>query len=116
MQLIKVINSSDNVTVSKEEDKTSATLPGANRANDSPEVTIDKDGNILTGDEVKPESETLSEKAKKSKVKTPDDVDFNDAESIKAALANKEFPFKPDSEWGSFLETQGINAVYWENI
>lgn len=112
----KVINSSDNVTVSKEDNKTSATLPGANRANDSPEVTIDKDGNILTGDEVKPESETLTEKAKKSKVKTPDDVDFNDAESIKAALANKEFPFKPDSEWGSFLETQGINAVYWENI
>ena len=47
-----MINSSDNVTVSKEDNKTSATLPGANRANDSPEVTIDKDGNILTGDEL----------------------------------------------------------------
>ena len=40
----KVINSSDNVTVSKEDNKTSATLPGANRANDSPEVQSIKMG------------------------------------------------------------------------
>ena len=112
----KVINSSDNVTVSKEEDKTSATLPGANRANDSPGLTLDKDGNILTEDKVKPESETLSEKAKNSKVKTPDDVDFDDAESMRAALANKDFPFKPDDEWDSFLRTQGENHVLWEDL
>jgi uncharacterized surface anchored protein len=112
----KVTSSSDVVTVNNKEDKkTEATLPGANRANDSPNITIDNEGNI-NSKEVKPESEKLTDEAKKSKVKTPDDVDFNDAESIKAALANKEFPFKPDSEWGAFLETQGVNAVYWENI
>lgn len=110
----KANSSSNTVTVNSESKKTDETLSGGNRTNDSPKLDVDKDGNITTG--VKPEGETLSFDALVAKTKTPDDVDFNNIDSVRAALANKDFPFKPDSEWEAFLRTQVPHHQNWEDL
>ena len=63
---------------------------------------LDEDGNITYG--IGLEKESLSFDVLKAKTKTPDDVDFDDRDSIKAALSNPDFPFKPDEEWELLLK------------
>lgn len=110
----KVSSSSNKVTVNSEDKKTDATLSGGNRSNDSPAVSVDQDGNVVGGIVVG--SETLSFAALIAKTKTPDDVDFDNIDSISAALANENFPFKPDSEWDTFLRTQIPNHQNWQDM
>lgn len=92
-----------------------SSVSSSNRANASPApMGVDEDGNITYGIEL--EKESLSLDVLKAKTRTPDDVDFNDRDSIKAALNNPDFPFKPDEEWTAFARSQGAKMETWSEI
>ena len=97
------------------EKKDNSSVSSSNRANDSPiAMGLDEDGNITYGIEL--EKESLSFDVLKAKTKTPDDVDFDDKDSIRAALSNPDFPFKPDEEWGAYAKSQGAKMNTWSEI
>ena len=97
------------------EKKDNSSVSSSNRANDSPiAMGLDEDGNITYGIEL--ERESLSFDVLKAKTKTPDDVDFDDKDSIRAALSNPDFPFKPDEEWGAYAKSQGAKMNTWSEI
>lgn len=97
------------------EKKDNSSVSSSNRANDSPiAMGLDEDGNITYGIEL--EKESLSFDVLKAKTKTPDDVDFDDKDSIRAALSNPDFPFKPDEEWGEYAKSQGAKMNTWSEI
>lgn len=97
------------------EKKDNSSVSSSNRANDSPiAMGLDEDGNITYGIEL--EKESLSFDVLKAKTKTPDDVDFDDKDSIRAALSNPDFPFKPDEEWGAYAKSQGAKMNKWSEI
>lgn len=109
-------SSNDKKLRNNNEDKTDkSSVGGSNRANDSPvALGVDNAGNITYGLEL--EKESLSFDVLKARTKTPDDVDFDDMDSIRAALSNPDFPFKPDEEWGTFAKTQGAKMETWSEI
>lgn len=109
----KEYSSSNEITVSDDKEKTESTLLGSDRANDSPSVNEKETNVYIAGID----GETLTSDILKAKVRTPDDVDFDDPASIRAALGNKDFPFKPDSEWMDFYRSQDFQTRQnWENL
>ena len=108
-------SSNDKKLRNSEDEKDNSSVSSSNRANDSPTAMgVDEDGNITYG--IGLEKESLSFDVLKAKTKTPDDVDFDDRDSIKAALSNPDFPFKPDEEWGTFARSQGTKMETWSEI
>lgn len=112
----RINGSSNDKKLRNNEDKTDkSSVSGSNKANDSPvALGVDNAGNITYGLEL--EKESLSFDVLKARTKTPDDVDFDDMDSIRAALSNPDFPFKPDEEWGAFAKTQGAKMETWSEI